>query len=90
MATTRLAQLRSTLTQALFGTPKGRCRTLEFMLSVDPKSDPNYDAHSLPVLMWGQAARQNWIQHKIMVSSFREFHSRAARGWQDVRGPAGA
>eukprot|EP00959_Pyramimonas_sp_CCMP1952_P354666 7429412-Pyramimonas_sp.AAC.1 len=40
--------------------------------------------------MWGQAARQNWIPHRIILSSSREFHSRAARGWQDVRGPAGA
>eukprot|EP00959_Pyramimonas_sp_CCMP1952_P009145 190559-Pyramimonas_sp.AAC.2 len=48
MATTRLAQLRSAFGQALFGAPKGRCRALEFLLSVGPKADPRCDAHVFP------------------------------------------
>eukprot|EP00959_Pyramimonas_sp_CCMP1952_P417720 8751752-Pyramimonas_sp.AAC.1 len=33
MSTSALGQLRAGFGSALFGTPKGRCRTLEFLLS---------------------------------------------------------
>eukprot|EP00959_Pyramimonas_sp_CCMP1952_P140213 2934182-Pyramimonas_sp.AAC.1 len=62
MSTWALGLLRACLGSALFGTPKGRCRTLEFPLSVEPKSDPSHDVHVLPLLAWGQAARVGWAE----------------------------
>eukprot|EP00959_Pyramimonas_sp_CCMP1952_P012791 270529-Pyramimonas_sp.AAC.1 len=43
MSTSALGKRRACLGSALFGTPRGRCRALEFPLSVEPKADPSYD-----------------------------------------------
>ena len=90
MSTTKLQQVRTAVGQAVFGTPKGRWRTLEFLLSVEPRADSTYDANMLPVFTWGQAARQQWAEPKAMQQSFQFFASQAEFDWSQVRGPAGA
>ena len=44
----QLASLRATAAFSIFGALRGRSRTIEYMLSDDPKSDPTYDANALP------------------------------------------
>eukprot|EP00959_Pyramimonas_sp_CCMP1952_P350244 7338125-Pyramimonas_sp.AAC.1 len=56
----QLASLRATAAFAIFGPPRGRSRTVEFMLSDDPKCDPTYDANALPLVTWLKAFWLGW------------------------------
>eukprot|EP00959_Pyramimonas_sp_CCMP1952_P133532 2792306-Pyramimonas_sp.AAC.1 len=76
--------------QALFGTPKGRSRTLGFLLGPEPLADPEYLANSGPIISWIWALQQPWVPERIMRSCFEAFMNLENASWQKVQGPAGA
>eukprot|EP00959_Pyramimonas_sp_CCMP1952_P188852 3949958-Pyramimonas_sp.AAC.1 len=78
------------LAQAVFGTPKGRSRTLEFLLGPDPGGDPDHAANSGPIVMWIAALQQHWAPELHLKTCFEKFQAIHDRGWEHVQGPAGA
>ncbi|CAK0816741.1 unnamed protein product [Prorocentrum cordatum] len=65
-------------------------RTLEFMLSSNPASDPEYQANRLPLIAWSRAAREGWAATETMRACFSAAQTAPSFAWQGVRGPAGA
>eukprot|EP00959_Pyramimonas_sp_CCMP1952_P148105 3098995-Pyramimonas_sp.AAC.1 len=66
----RIKGLRAALAYASLGTAKGRSRTLEFMLSSNPASDPGLQANILPLIAWSRAAREGWADAETMRACF--------------------
>ena len=85
----QLASLRATAAFSIFGAPRGRSRTIEFMLSEDPKADPTYDANALPLVTWLKALWKGWATQDQMRLAFKFANSKAGN-WGAVIGPAGA
>ena len=85
----QLASLRATAAFSIFGAPRGRSRTIEFMLSEDPKADPTYDANALPLVTWLKALWKGWATQDQMKLAFK-FANGKAGNWGAVIGPAGA
>eukprot|EP00959_Pyramimonas_sp_CCMP1952_P384040 8048599-Pyramimonas_sp.AAC.1 len=70
MTDSRIEGLRAALAYASFGTAKGRSRTLEFMLSSNPASYPEYQANILPPVAWSRAGREGWAAAETMRACF--------------------
>ena len=87
MSNSTLSALRAAAGAACFGPAAGKSRTLQFLLSADPKADPIYAANALPLVFWGRAIVEGWASRATVASTF----------WQaqevfngQVRGPCSA
>ena len=85
----QLSSLRATAAFSIFGAPRGRSRTIEFMLSDDPKADPTYDANALPLVTWLKAIWKGWATPNQMKVALN-FAQGKPGNWGSVIGPAGA
>eukprot|EP00959_Pyramimonas_sp_CCMP1952_P177083 3701255-Pyramimonas_sp.AAC.1 len=83
MTDSRIKGLRAALAYASFGTAKGRSRTLEFMLSSNPASDPEYQANFLPLIAWSRAAREGWAATEAMRACFSAAQTAPSFAWHD-------
>eukprot|EP00959_Pyramimonas_sp_CCMP1952_P422130 8843040-Pyramimonas_sp.AAC.1 len=88
MADAKLRQVRSLLGQAVFGTPKGRSRTIEFQLGGGPNTDPTFAANTAPLLLRCLALHGDWAPRAQMRKSCAALLNTPGFGWGQVAGPA--
>eukprot|EP00959_Pyramimonas_sp_CCMP1952_P043786 915064-Pyramimonas_sp.AAC.1 len=89
MSDTQLQKVRSLSGHAQFGSARGRSRTMEFLLSHCPRSDPTFIADEYPLAYWMKAKWEQWVRPKAMALAFMHAQNHT-KTWQSVKGPAGA